>query len=300
VEPISSEPISVEPISVEPTSVEPNLSRTLPSRHPIILTILFILIFILSLSGILFGLNKLIGTSTYQAGLSPTIPKLIVNLPPGALRIVTEAPIVMQVRQSYIVKVTLTPKGQKYISTLMIEKATPTASNTNPVGTPGATFGNAFGNGYVPFASAKLFPSSGPFTNTLISPLEQSLEQQQVVWTWSIVPSEESYGNVFLSVNIFVTWKSASRNLGPFPLGEQIIGVHIAAPPATPTPTLTSTPAPTSPDYWTAIATVSASTISGIAVIIAALVGTPYFRRWLRDRSRNAKSTPPTNQKTPP
>ena len=46
---------------------------------------------------------------------TPT-PILIVNLPPSSLDIVTDAPLTMQVNQSYVIEVSLVPKGQSIVS----------------------------------------------------------------------------------------------------------------------------------------------------------------------------------------
>ena len=130
-------------------------------------------------------------TSTAVVTLQPSSTSvLVVNLPPTSIDMITDAPSSMRVNQSYIVKVSLVPRGQSFVSTLKIEKATATVSGTTSVGTPSATLKDAFGLGYEPFASATLSPDAPPFHIIPIQPFEQPLDQQEVVWTWNVIPLE--------------------------------------------------------------------------------------------------------------
>jgi hypothetical protein len=277
----------------------------------ILLTIIYILIgisiFFLRPNGSRFiptPVPTKIGTTLTPT--PPAAPILLVDLPLASLRIVTEAPYAMEVHQSYIVKATLIPKGKTYISSLTVEKATPTASETTPAGTPGATLGNAFGKGYEPFASATLFPPSGPLDITPISPIEQSLRQQQVVWKWSVVPSEESYGADFLSIDMEVTWKSASGNQGPFPLGEEVLGIKVIVPPPTPTPTPPPPPTPT-PEPAVSVAPVKIDIGAILSNLLPYLLGTggiglvallfPRMKRWFAKRRTPASQPKKRNTK---
>jgi hypothetical protein len=187
----------------------------------------------------------------------------------------------MQVHQSYIVKASLIPRGQTYVSDLTIEKATPTPSKTIPVGTPGATIGSAFGPGYEPLATATLSPSTGPFIISSLSPTEQSLRQRTVVWKWSVIPTEESYGADFLSVDISVTWQSASGKQGPYLLGEHILSVKVVTPPPTPEPSVSVLPVKI--DIGAILNSLLPYLLGTGGIGIVALLF-PWMRRWLVKR----------------
>ncbi len=168
-------------------------------------------------------------------------PILIVNLPPSSIDIVTDAPLSMQVNQAYIVKVSLIPKGQTVVSSLMIEKASATTTDTLPVGTPGTSLKNAFGLGYEPYATATLSPNEYPLDITPIQPVERSLRQQKIEWKWSVIVLIS--GTQFLDVDIEVTWKSASGiQQGPYRIGDKQFHIDVTEPVQTPTATPTPVP----------------------------------------------------------
>lgn len=166
-------------------------------------------------------------------------PILVVNLPLSSLDIITDTPSSMRVKTSYTIKVSLTPKGQTLISGLMIEMATPTASDTIPVGTPGASLKEAFGPGLEPVAMATL--QADTFVISPVGPVEEPLDQSEVTWEWSVTPNES--GTQFLAVDIEGYWRAAHGEArGPYRIGDKTFRVDVSAP--TPVPTPTPTPEP--------------------------------------------------------
>jgi hypothetical protein len=201
-------------------------------RNQLFIWITILIALTIAVSAVVFFLF-IFSTTT---GPTPA-PVLVVNLPPTALDIVTDAPFSMQTHTSYVIKVSLVPKGQQFVSDLMLEQATPVASDTIPVGTPGVPLRDTFGSGREASAVATL--QAGTFQIMASGPQEEPLDQPEVTWSWSVTPTET--GKQFLSVDIEGFWKSATDGVrGPYRIGEKVFSIEVNAPPPLPT----STPEP--------------------------------------------------------
>jgi hypothetical protein len=219
-------------------------SPLLSRRKFIFLAIAYIIIVAFS---IFFSLNVPFTSQFIHPIRSPTsiieftpTPNLIVNLNLSQIAINIDAPHSMQINRSYIVKVSLTAKRQKYISTLMLEKAQVTTVDATPVGTPGSTLERAFGPDYEPVADATLSPSTGPFQITQIQPADQSLKQPQVLWKWAVIPLEP--GNQIVDIDIKAKWSSNKGLVQEGRIGDKQISIDVMPPSSTPTPSPTSEP----------------------------------------------------------
>ena len=216
---------------------QPSLSR----RKLLLLVIKLISLLILLLLESLLLLYVIRRLPQQVISIATPTPILIINLSSSSFRIVTDRPPIMQVHQSYIVSVSLVPKGQPFVSLLAIEKATPITEKAHSVGTPGATLKDAFSATYKPIATATLSPTDGPFEIKPVGPVEEPLSQPQVTWKWTVIPQE--IGTNYLSIDIEGTWKSASGDdLGPYRLGENNFSIEVRSPPPTPVPAATPEP----------------------------------------------------------
>ncbi len=146
----------------------------------------------------------------------------VVNSKISTLQIWTEFPTAMEIKQSYVVEVSLIPKTKDaFVSNITVEKTTAIATNPTPVGTPDATFQNAFGPGYEPFATATLY--AGTFMVEPSTPQERSLSGLKVVWDWNVIPQEP--GTQVISEEIMIVWQPINKTNGtPSPSVTEEIG----------------------------------------------------------------------------
>jgi hypothetical protein len=165
---------------------------------------------------------------------------LVQEVLPSFLSIAVDAPSSMLINHSYVVKASLGPEWQSSLA-LMREPATVTASGINVSGTPDAAIKDAFGPGYTPIANATLSPDAGPFQIVPIAaepPSGATLDQQSVVWKWSVIP--RTAGASYLDVTVTIIWKSllGKADKGPYMVGDQQPNVQVLDPtPVPPKPT---------------------------------------------------------------
>lgn len=230
-------------------------------------------------------------TSVPTPGPTPTQSNvLIVDSTLPKLKIESDIPP-MQVNQQVVIEVSIYPTGapMSVSDVRTVENATAVVTGATPVGTPGYTLVHAFGPNESVVATATLETSTSIFSVSPTGPQPKPLNQNKVVWSWFVTPLVA--GAQVIGVDIEVQWTStlSGNQSSPFTLGFPKYRVSVKSV-STSGSVLTQTPI-TPPDYSAVIAAI----ITGIFVVIAALIGTPYFRRSLKKRSQKTENKPPTN-----
>ncbi len=170
---------------------------------------------------------------------TPT-PEMICSQIPE-IKIETVYPAHMIINQSYVITVSLVSKTEPSPILQSLEKATMVVTEPTPVGTPGATVQQAFGQGFEPFATATL--NAGSFKVLSAPSGEQSLRQRIVEWDWNVTP--QYTGTQILSVDIEVAWKPIKVGGGSvlppptYRIGNPQLIVDVTKPPTPPPPLFT-------------------------------------------------------------
>ena len=232
---------------------------------------------------------------TFTTGSTPKSSEvLIVNSTLPKLKIETDIPT-MQVNQQVVVEVSIYPTGgpMSISDVRTVENATAVVTGATPVGTPGYTLVNAFGPNQSVVATATLETSSNIFSITPTGPQPKPLNQDRVVWSWFVTPLVA--GAQVIGVDIEVQWTStlSGKQSSPYTLGFPKYRVSIQSVSTLPPPGLSD-----------ATATIIASVIGGIALVLAtfitALFAIPGFRKWIVAHLPERGKKPPTNQNTLP
>jgi hypothetical protein len=153
----------------------------------------------------IISLVAVISTSACDIGTGPQLPAQLVNLKISSMKLVTQIPSPMNVKQSYVVRVSLVSAlGATTIATLVQEKPTLVVGDTSPIGTPDATLLNAFGLGYEPSATATLDASAFTVIPANDTAKPQSLRQPEVHWDWNVTPLYT--GTQIITVRVWIQW----------------------------------------------------------------------------------------------
>src|SRR5229473_4645469 len=196
--------------------------------------LLFVGLILLILAGCGFKGNKTSSAPTP----TPTPQQDIISSQIPDIKIEALYPAHMIINHSYVIKVSLVSKTGSSPTAPPIEKATMVVTEPTPVGTPGATVQQAFGQGFKPFATATL--NAGSFKVLSAPSGELSLEQPVVEWDWNVTPV--STGAQILSVDITITWELTQSAVVLFPpkfrIGNPQLSVDVTEPPTPPPPFL--------------------------------------------------------------
>jgi hypothetical protein len=193
--------------------------------------LLFVGIILLMLAGCGFKGNKT-GSPPIP---TPTPEQDVISSQIPEIKIEALYPAHMIINQSYVITVSLVSNTGSTPTLPPIEKATMVVTQPTPVGTPGATMQQAFGQGFEPYAAATL--NAGSFKVLSAPSGEQSLRQPVVEWDWNVTP--QSTGAQILSVDITITWEQTQSAVVLFPpkfrIGNPQLSVDVTEP-ATPPP----------------------------------------------------------------
>jgi len=196
--------------------------------------LLFVGLILLMLAGCGFKGNKTSSAPTP----TPTPEQDIISSQIPEIKIEALYPAHMIINQSYVIKVSLVSKTGSSPTAPPIEKATMVVTEPTPVGTPGATVQQAFGQGFEPFATATLTAGSFKVPPSSAPSGPQSLRQPAVEWDWNVTP--QYTGTQILSVDITIMWEQTQSAVVRFPLtfriGNPQLSVDVTEPPTPPTP----------------------------------------------------------------
>ncbi len=253
--------------------------------------LLFVGIILLMLGGCGFKGNKTGSAPTP----TPTPEQDIISSQIPEIKIEAVYPAHMIINQSYVITVSLVSKTEPSPILQSLEKATMVVTEPTPVGTPGTTVQQAFGQGFKPVAIATLNAGSFKVLSALSgeqSPSgEQSLEQPVVEWDWNVTP--QYTGTQILSVDITIRWdqtQSAVVLFVPkFRIGNPQLSVDVTEPQTPP------------PPFFTIGQINLANLIGGVSTLIGAGLVTllvTWIQRRRKKKNKQASSTTPTTTPT--
>lgn len=220
--------------------------------------------------------NSHLGTSYNPPSRGVKLTPVVSDLNSRGIDVVTEAPVTMQINQSYEVRVSLLHQATVLKTKLTIEKAKAIHSEFLPVGDPSATLKNAFGPSAEVRAVATLSPNDGVFKITPIPPEEQPLNQLSVVWKWIVIPLKP--GDQVLDVNIVGKWIFGNKDSIEVRIGDDQLYITVNTPPS-PASKPIPTPKPEPLITFGQINITNAISSLIIALISAGSLGT--FGAWL-------------------
>jgi len=244
--------------------------------------LLFVGLILLILGGCGFKGNKT-GSSPTP---TPTPEQDIISSQIPEIKIEAVYPAHMIINHSYVITVSLVSKPRPSPILQAIEKATMVVTEPTPVGTPGATVQQAFGQGFEPYAIATL--NAGSFKVPSARSEPQSLRQPAVEWDWNVTP--QSTGAQILSVDITITWEQTQSAVVLFPpkfrIGNPQLSVDVIEPQTPP------------PPFFTIGQINLANLIGGVSTLIGAGLVTllvTWIQRRRKKKNKQASSTTPSS-----